>query len=179
VARALALDPKLIVLDEPTSSLDVSVQAKVVHLLAELQRDLGLTYLLITHDLALVRNLASRVAVMYLGHLMEIATAEALFEEPRNPYTACLLTAIPAVEAEAPHPRRPHLRVLPGDIPSPRNPPPGCVFHTRCPMRQPICVEQAPPLREVAPQRFSRCHFDVQNLVSSGESGSPAEKPTE
>ena len=159
IARALALNPKLIVLDEPTSALDVSVQAKIVELVANLQGELDLTYLLISHDLALVRSLATRIAVMYLGRIMELASAPALFKDPRNPYTVCLLTAVPTVEGEVAE-QRPKLRVLPGDVPSPRNPPPGCVFHTRCPMRQQVCVEREPDLRENAPGHYSRCHFD-------------------
>ena len=161
IARALALDPRLIVLDEPTSSLDVSVQAKIVELLAGLQRELDLTYLLISHDLALVRSLATRIAVMYLGRIMELAPTRTVFAAPRNPYTVCLLTAIPTVETGNLDAERPRMRVLPGDVPSPRNPPPGCVFHTRCPMRQQVCVERAPELREIAPGHFSRCHFDA------------------
>jgi len=164
IARALALEPRLIVLDEPTSSLDVSVQAKVADLLAQLQRTLGLTYLLISHDLALVRNLATRVGVMYLGRLMEVAPAAELFDAPHNPYTACLLTAVPTVDMSGVQQASSGkgLRVLPGDVPSPRNPPSGCVFHTRCPMRQPICAQQEPPLRRVASGWYLRCHFDVQ-----------------
>lgn len=163
IARALALDPKVIVLDEPTSSLDVSVQAKIVELLANLQHRLDLTYLLISHDLALVRSLASDIAVMYLGRIMEVAPAVALFEAPRNPYTICLLTAIPTVEGEVVDVDRPRMRVLPGDIPSPRDPPPGCVFHTRCPARQSVCIEREPPLRPLASGHYSRCHFDSFN----------------
>jgi oligopeptide transport system ATP-binding protein len=161
IARALSLDPKLLVLDEPTSSLDVSVQAKIVELLGGLQKELDLTYMLISHDLALVRSLATRIAVMYLGRIMELTSTRTLFAAPRNPYTVCLLTAIPAVEGDMLDAEHPRMRVLPGDVPSPRDPPPGCVFHTRCPMRQQVCVERAPELREIASGHFSRCHFDV------------------
>jgi oligopeptide/dipeptide ABC transporter ATP-binding protein len=154
----------LIVLDEPTSSLDVSVQAKIVELLATLQRQLNLTFLLISHDLALVRSLATRIAVMYVGRIMEVAPAATLFAAPRNPYTLCLLTAVPTIEGEVLDPSRPRMRVLPGDIPSPRNPPPGCVFHTRCPAREAVCAEREPLLRELGPGHYSRCHFDSFDL---------------
>ncbi len=160
IARALALEPQLMVLDEPTSALDVSVQAKIVELLGDLQRGLGLTFLLISHDLALVRSLATRIGVMYLGRLMELAPTETLFGAPRNPYTFCLLSAVPSVEGDPTDPSRPRMRVLPGDVPSPREPPAGCVFHTRCPAREAVCVERVPELREVAPGHYTRCHFD-------------------
>ena len=161
VARALALGPRLVILDEPTSSLDVSVQAKIVELLASLQRSMDLTYLLVSHDLALVRTLSTRIAVMYLGRIMELAPTTALFQAPRNPYTMCLLAAIPTVDRGLVDVDRRRMRVLPGEIPNPRNPPSGCVFSTRCPARQTKCAEQAPPLREVAPGHYSRCHFDT------------------
>jgi oligopeptide/dipeptide ABC transporter ATP-binding protein len=181
VARALALAPRLLVLDEPTSALDVSVQAKVVDLLTSLQRQLDLTYILISHDLALVRDLANRVAVMYLGRLMEEAETRPLFETPRNPYTACLLTAVPTLEpagertAPLDH-QRLGLRVLPGEPPSPRNPPSGCVFHPRCPLAQPRCREEAPAFRLLDAGQASRCHFDLQRIEAppvSAVSGPP------
>jgi oligopeptide transport system ATP-binding protein len=166
IARALAVDPKVIVLDEPTSALDVSVQAKIVELLGRLQRELGLTYILISHDLALVRTLATNIGVMYLGRMMEVAPTSTLFEDPRNPYSICLLTAIPTVEGEVADAGRPRYRVLPGDIPNPAYPPIGCPFQTRCPARQPVCAED-PGLRTMAPGHASRCWFDAPSPVVS------------
>jgi peptide/nickel transport system ATP-binding protein len=161
MARALALDPELIVLDEPTSALDVSVQAKIVELLSSIQSQLGLTYLLISHDLALVRNLANRVNVMYLGQSMEEAPVDVMFEEPRNPYTVCLLSAVPDVGGANLDSDRPRLRVLPGDVPSVRKPMIGCSFESRCPVNAVgLCSQEKPPFREVGSLHHSRCHFD-------------------
>ena len=174
IARALALSPRLLILDEPTSALDVSVQAKLVELLGDLQRRMDLTYVLISHDLALVRTLSTRVAVMYLGRIMELASTETLFQMPRNPYTMCLMTAIPTIDDEVIDADRSRMRVLPGEIPSPSDPPPGCVFSSRCPARQAICMTEAPPLRELSPGHYSRCHFtefDVDAIADAPDTG--------
>jgi peptide/nickel transport system ATP-binding protein len=163
IARALALNPKLIICDEPVSALDVSVQAQVLNLLEDLQTQFDLTYLFVAHDLSVVQHFSDRVAVMYVGYLVEMATTDELYYNPKHPYTEALLNAIPV-----PDPRKRHRPIrLPGDVPSPANPPSGCYFHPRCPYAQEICVTDRPPLRDIGNEHWAACHF-AETLTLKG-----------
>ena len=176
VARALVTNPDLLVLDEPTSSLDVSVQAQILNLLKSLQREFRLTYLFISHNLAVIRQISHRTAVMYLGRVVELAETEKVYSEPKHPYTSALVSAVPIPDPS----RRTELAALEGDVPSPVNIPPGCRFNSRCPYATEKCRRETPPLVEIAPSHWIECHYDIDfasrkrsdlggRLISRGE----------
>jgi peptide/nickel transport system ATP-binding protein len=158
IARALATDPSFIILDEPTSALDVSIQGKIINLLIRLQKEFNLSYLFITHDLSLMRNVASRVAIMYLGKICEVAEAAEFFENPKHPYTQMLLSSIPVISEEE-EKLKPEKIVSRGEIPSPVNIPSGCSFHLRCPYKMDVCTEVDPEMVDTGDGHTVRCHL--------------------
>jgi oligopeptide transport system ATP-binding protein len=155
IARVLTLNPRLLIADEPVSALDVSIQAQIINLLVRLQEELQLSYLFVSHDLAVVEHIADRVAIMYLGKIVEIAPSQLIYNDARHPYTRALLTAIPIPDPKSSLQRTP----LQGDIPNPANPPSGCPFRTRCPLAQKICSEETPELKKVGEEHYAACHF--------------------
>jgi oligopeptide transport system ATP-binding protein len=162
IARALAVNPDLVICDEPISSLDVSIQAQVVNLLEDLQQQLGLTYLFIAHDLSMVRHISDRMAVMYLGKIMELADRNEIYLRPLHPYTQALMSAVPVPDPDIAETRK--RVILEGDLPSPSNPPVGCNFNTRCPFVKEICLKEEPQYVELQPGHWVACHFADQNL---------------
>jgi oligopeptide/dipeptide ABC transporter ATP-binding protein len=163
IARALALNPSLIIADEPVSALDVSIRSQVINLLEDLQDKYGLTYLFISHDLSVVEHISDRVAVMYLGKILELADRDSLFDKPLHPYTEALLSAVPSVDPET----RKDRIILEGDVPSPIQPPTGCRFHPRCWIREPICSDIEPPLKDMGAGHMAACHVrapDTQTI---------------
>lgn len=171
IARAIVLEPEIVVCDEPVSALDVSVQAKVINLLEELQANLGLSYIFISHDLSVVKHISDTVMVMYLGHTMELASKDELFSNPCHPYTKALLGVIPQIN----HERIQDKKVLEGDVPSPTNPPEGCCFHTRCSQCMKICCHKVPETREIAPGHTCACHLFDENLTAEDKEPVPIE----
>ena len=155
IARVLTLNPQLIIADEPVSALDVSIQAQIINLLVKLQDELQLSYLFVSHDLAVVEHISERVAIMYLGKIVEIAPSRSIYNDPRHPYTRALLTAIPIPDPKSTLQRTP----LQGDIPNPANPPSGCTFRTRCPLAENICAERIPEMKKVGEEHYAACHF--------------------
>ena len=165
LARALILKPRLIIADEPVSALDVSVQAKMLNLMLRLQKQFELSYIFVSHDLGVIRHVSHKVAVMYLGEIVELAPVKSLYATPLHPYTRSLLSSVPIPD---PHQKNRKKVILQGDVPSPRNPPPGCRFHTRCPECMDICTQKKPPARQVEDGHIVSCH-----LHSAGEIWSP------
>ncbi|MFD0048996.1 ABC transporter ATP-binding protein [Actinomycetes bacterium NPDC127524] len=172
IARALALNPEFIIADEPISALDVSVQAQVVNLLKRLQKEKGLTYLFIAHDLSMVKQISSRIAVMYLGHIVELTTSSELYSKPLHPYTQALLSAIPIPDPDIEDKRE--RIILKGELPSPVNPPSGCVFRTRCSFAMDACAEHKPIWQEKEPGHFVSCHLYNPDIMRDGNQGSKA-----
>jgi len=171
IARALALNPKLIIADEPVSALDVSIQAQVINLLEDLQKEFGIAFVLIAHDLAVVQHVSDRIAVMYLGKIVEMSSADRVVMEPKHPYTEALLSAVPIPDPTL----RKKRMILTGDVPSPVNPPSGCRFHTRCPYKEERCVAEEPPMREISPGHFAACHFSEKLYGAAPKTnGAPA-----